>query len=262
MPELPDLAVFGRYIERTALPEPIIRTSVTDERILEDISIQALSSRLKDRRLTSTHRHGKCLFIEADRAGWLVMHFGMTGKLAYYKNGDQPEHTRLLLTFENGYHLAYQSQRMLGRVTFTKDLDGFVSDHDLGPDALCDELDVERFRELLGTRRGAVKTTLMNQSVLAGIGNVYADEILFQAGIHPKAHVDELDDHLIDDLYHLMRQVLHTAAESGADIDRLPDDYLLKHRENGSCPRCNGPITKQTVGGRSSYFCARCQPSP
>jgi len=129
----------------------------------------------------------------------------------------------------------------------------------LGPDAMADEVDRERFIELLQGRRGAIKSTLMNQSILAGIGNVYSDEILFQAGIHPETPVDDLNAADLGRLYTTMRRVLRVTTEKQADIDRFPDGYLLPKRDEGVCPKCRGDLQTLKVGGRTTVFCGRCQ---
>jgi formamidopyrimidine-DNA glycosylase len=107
----------------------------------------------------------------------------------------------------------------------------------------------------------------MDQTLIAGIGNIYADEILFQARLHPKTPVTSLDDRQGAELFSQIKQVLKTAIECGAGAEqflgRLPDHYLLPHREkDGKCPRCGGPIASLKAAGRTSYYCPRCQPAP
>src|SRR5215217_3969875 len=193
MPELPDVEVFKRYLNAISLHQKIESVEVRNSKILGIVSASKLQSTLKGRMFESTRRHGKNLFVELDDGGWLLMHFGMTGRLKYFKDIDQdPPHDRLLISFENRYHLAFDCQRMLGKVDLIEDLEEFIGEKKLGPDLL--ELDYLCFRERFEGRKGAVKSALMNQQVVAGVGNIYSDEILFQARVHPVTEVGRLDD--------------------------------------------------------------------
>ena len=261
MPELPDVARFKQYLDSTALHQTIIKTHVADQRVLRDISPQHLGWRLKDSCLEETVRHGKFLFARASQGGWLVLHFGMTGELRYYKSTSAaPDFERVVLIFDNDYRLGYISQRMLGRVAFAEEPDGYIEEQGIGPDALDPRLSKERFQEVLADRRGMVKSALMDQSLIAGIGNIYADEILFQARLHPKTAVDRLDNKKLGVLFDSMRRVLRTAVKRRGAGERLPQSYLLPHRGNDMrCPACAAHLKKTKVANRNSYFCPRCQ---
>lgn len=261
MPELPDVEVFKRYLDSTALHKKIEAVSVKDRDLLEGVAAQSVRDRLLGRELSSSRRHGKYLFAEVEGEGWLVLHFGMTGFLKYYKREEAaPEHVRLLLEFANGYQLAYDCQRKFGMVGWTEDVDGFVEEKGMGPDPLASDLDLRQFRDRLHGRRGAIKPTLMNQKVLAGIGNVYSDEILFQAGVHPERKIPSLGDDEVEEIYRALVRVVAAAIDAQADPERLPRGYLLPHREEGAeCPRCGGTLRKKTVSGRSAYFCEEHQ---
>src|SRR5215217_4013389 len=192
MPELPDVEVFKRYVNSTSLHQKIESVKVRNSKILGIVSASKLQSTLKGSRFQSTRRHGKNLFVELDD-GWLLMHFGMTGRLKYFKEMDQdPPHDRLLISFENQYHLAFDCQRMLGNVDLIEDLNEFIREKQLGPDLL--ELDSTTFQRCFEGRKGTVKSALMNQHVVAGVGNIYSDEILFHAGVHPGTEVQRIDD--------------------------------------------------------------------
>jgi len=266
MPELPDVETFKRYLDATALHERIEHVTLTSEKILHGITRQKLAAALTGHALSRTHRHGKHLFAEVDDGPWLMLHFGMTGYLAYFKRlDDDPAHDRLRLDFDNGYHLAFVNQRLFGEVGVVDDPEAFAAEQGLGPDALA--LDEDAFRALLADRRGQIKSALMDQSLIAGIGNVYSDEMLFQAGIHPKAQVSDLDDAALHTLYAAMMSVLQVAIDKGAGaedlFDNLPDDWLLPRREDGAtCPRCGGEIRAVHAAGRNAYICPACQPAP
>ncbi len=260
MPELPDVETYKRYLDATALHQPIARIRVGAQRLLHGISPQALGRRLDGHSLESTGRHGKYLFVRVDEAGWLVLHFGMTGKLRYAKSPDStPRHVELLLQFENGAALAYIAPRKLGRIDWAEAPDDYVAARGLGPDAL--RLDYTTFRERARSRRGRVKSWLMNQAALAGIGNIYSDEILFQAKIHPRRAVAELDGTTLQTLHRVLGRVLRQAIDAHANPDSMPRSFLLPHRAaGGRCPRCGAQVDAIRVAGRTSYYCPRCQP--
>ncbi len=261
MPELPDVEVMKRYLDSTALHEEIESITVESSQVLEPSS-GTLEDRLVGRSLESTRRHGKYLFAEVGGDGWLVLHFGMTGGLKYYKVEEHaPEYDRLLLNFANGYHLAYTSQRKLGEVDVVDDVEDFVAEKGLGPDAMAEDFDFAAFEEAISGSRAMAKSFLMDQEVVAGIGNVYADEILFQAGIHPRRSIDALDGEERRELFDALKEVLATAIEHQADPETFPDDYIVPRREEGAdCPRCEGQVERVEVSGRSAYYCPRCQP--
>lgn len=261
MPELPDVAVFKRYLDATSLHQLIEKVEIEDKAVLFEIGPRRFARRLKGHELVSSRRHGKYLFVETDGDDWLLLHFGMTGFLKYFaKEEHDPAHARVLLRFDHGYTLAYHSQRKLGRVSLVGSPEAFVESEGLGPDPLNSELGLEAFRRRVAGRSAAVKALLMNQEFLAGVGNVYSDEALFDAGIHPASPVSELDEGQVEALYHSLRKVLRAAIREHVDVDRFPHRSLLPHRQEGEpCPRCDGNIVKQSISGRSAYFCDRHQ---
>lgn len=215
MPELPDVEYFKTYIDATSLHQAIDSVAVHRDDILGKVSARSLRQRLLGRSLESTERHGKYLFARLSGDGWLVLHFGMTGELNYSSDGDVPSHTRLCLHFDNGRRLAYICQRMLGTVDWTADPRNYIEGKQLGIDAASDELDLPRFREILSGKRGSVKGALMDQSTIAGLGNVYVDEILLRAGVHPKASVPGLRRDAVERLFRAMRAVPHRGDRRG-----------------------------------------------
>jgi formamidopyrimidine-DNA glycosylase len=261
MPELPDVERFKQYLDATALHQEVAAVEVRDAELLETVSARRIRSQLEGRSFESTSRRGKFLFVHPKSPPLLVLHFGMTGHLDYARDErEPPQHTRLRFRFVNGYWLAYVCQRKLGLVTLADDADTFAERRDLGPDALDERLSARQFCARLSGRRGAVKSALMNQAVVAGVGNVYADEILYQLGIMPGRRVDELDAETARKLYRTMRRVLKTSVRRNADVSRLPRTYLLPHRDgDGRCPRCGGELQKARISGRGTWYCPRCQ---
>lgn len=261
MPELPDVEEFKKYVDSTSLHKNIKKAKVKDTQVLEKISAKKLEKELEENKLTSTHRHGKYLFIKLSSGKYLLMHFGMTGKLKYFKDqNEEPEHTRLLLSFKNGYYLAYDNQRKLGKLNLVENLDEYLKNKKLGPDVLNSDFDFNKFKQSAKGKKSMIKSFLMNQKIMSGIGNIYSDEILFQAKIHPKTKVNALDKNRLKKLFNIIKDVMQRSIDSRADPDKLPNSFIIPHRKKREkCPRCGGKIDKITVSGRSAYYCPNCQ---
>ncbi len=265
MPELPDVEGFKRLLARNALGKTIDRVVVSDARILGKLSARTFAARLRGSKLTEARRHGKHLMANIDRGGWLTLHFGMTGTLQFIAgDGDEPPFTRVRLDFADDGGLAYTNKRMIGHVGLVEDAAEFIADEKLGPDALDRRLDFDAFKAaVLGGKRN-VKTVLMDQEVISGVGNIYSDEILFQARINPTERIEKLSPGELKRLFLTMREVLKTAIARGAGseqfVERMPKGSLLPERHKGGrCPRCRSPLKLFKVGGRNGYCCPRCQ---
>jgi formamidopyrimidine-DNA glycosylase len=259
MPELPDVETFKRYLDATSLHQRIKDVDVREAYILKDISARELARKLKGRRFESSRRHGKHLFVRAGDDVWLRLHFGMTGSLHYFKNDEQaPRHARVLFAFANNHRLVFDDQRQFGQIGLIEDVDEYLEKRALGPDAL--DLDLGGFQRILGRRRGAVKSILMNQQCIAGIGNIYADEILFRARMHPATEISRLGDKVLAKLFRATRYILEKAIAAKADVTQMPKSWLLPHRgKGGKCPRCGRKLRSAKIGGRTAWFCAHCQ---
>jgi formamidopyrimidine-DNA glycosylase len=259
MPELPDVETFKRYLNATSLHQRISEIDVRSAYVLKGVSAPELARQLKGRSFESSRRHGKHLFVRADADLWLRLHFGMTGSLQYFKDDEQPpRHTRVLFAFANAHCLAFDDQRKFGEVGLLKDVEEFLKKRALGPDAL--DISLPQFKEIFGKHRGAVKTILLNQKLIAGIGNIYADEILFRARIHPATQVSALKEKTVAKLFRATRDILQKAIDAKADMDRMPKSWLLPHRGKGrKCRRCGRQLKSATIGGRTAWFCTHCQ---
>ena len=259
MPELPEVEIFKRYLDATSLHQRIDDVDVRNTYILKETSARELARGLKGRRFELSRRHGKQLFVRADGELWLRLLFGLTGSLQYFKNDEQaPRYARVLFVFSNNHRLAFDDQRQFGEIGLLNDIDEFLKKHALGPDAL--KIGLREFRKILGKRRGAVKSVLLNQRIIAGIGNIYADEILFRARMHPATGAARGSDKDLRRLFRATRYVLEKAIALKTDFNRLPKTWLLPHRgKHGRCPRCGRALKSATIAGRTSWFCAHCQ---
>lgn len=261
MPELPEVEMFRRYFDRTSLHQKIKEARLYSPEMLRGISPKKLRDELREHEFVSTGRHGKYLFAQLDSGKDLVLHFGMTGHLKYFNAPKQsPSYVRLLIQFANGYNLAFDCLRKLGKISFADDRRKFINDKKLGPDVLADDFDFNAFLEIVSKKKGSVKSILMNQHTLAGIGNLYADEILFQSRINPSQRINELSKARKKRLYDAIKPVLFATIERKADWGKLPPNYLLNNRgKEGKCPLCKTQLIRETVAGRTTYYCPRHQ---
>jgi len=259
MPELPEVETFKRYLDNTSLHQRITNVEVRDAYVLKRVSARELVRRLKGRRFENSHRHGKHLLVRAGNELWLRLHFGMTGSLEYLnQHQEMPKTARVIFCFANNRRLAFDDQRKFGEIELIEDVDEFVETRSLGPDAL--EISFSQFKAIMQKHRGAVKAILLNQQLIAGIGNLYADEILFRARMHPGTEAARLRDNDLTRLFRATRYVLEKAIALKTDFNRLPKSWLLLHRgKRGRCPRCGRALKSATIGGRTSWFCAHCQ---
>ena len=268
MPELPDVEIYKRLADEHGKGRVVARVVVNDPGIIEGATGAALQRRLKGKRLVSCQRHGKVLLLGFGDAGTLAMHFGTNGSLQHMPRGeDESASARLLFEFGKGDCLAYLNPRRIGHVRVTDSAAAFIADMHLGPDALDPAFDEQSFAAVLADRMQPIKAVLMDQARLAGIGNTYVDEILFQARLHPGIMANRLDAGMRHRLFRTMKRVLQTAIDRGAGAedfrDRLPKGFLLPERHaGGHCPRCGTKLVIDKRGGRTSYHCPRCQPEP
>ena len=254
MPELPEVEGFARYFAQHGLRQPITRVRVRDERIL-GVRKESLFRALRGHAFDRVHRHGKHLFAEVGES-WLHLHFGMTGDLEYYED-EEPRFARVIFDFAGG-HLAFVDMRLFGVVDLTPSPDAYIEEHHLGPDPL--EMSLAQFRDLIAKRRGAIKALLLSQDFVAGIGNLYADETLFQTDIHPRRPVDRLSDAEVRVVYNGMRRILREVIRVREKDGDWPARYLSMHREEGErCPKCGGTIQRTVVGSRTTYYCGKHQ---
>jgi len=259
MPELPEVELYCRHVARHALNQRIAEVRVLDERIL-GVRKAVLTRALVGHELTGVRRHGKHLFADAGGA-WLHIHFGMSGDLySYEDDAEQPRFARVVFEFENGGRLAYDDMRLFGVVDITPDPETFIVEHRLGPDPLDPGFRLPVFRNIVAKRRGAVKSLLLSQDIIAGMGNLYVDETLYRASIHPRRAVDTLSDAEVKAIFTCMRAILKEAITFKSRGGDYPGRWLTQHREEGdACPTCRGTIQRTVVFGRTTYFCGKHQ---
>jgi formamidopyrimidine-DNA glycosylase len=259
MPELPDVEGFRRFLAAHAEGRRILAVHVPDRQIVRNRNPQALGRALRGARFATPTRHGKWLIAPVgEGTAEILLHFGMTGLLTWSDDGgDRHRHDRAIFVCERG-ELRYNNMRRFGGVWLAADAD----ERDqvtgpLGPDAAA--IMREEFEQLLSGRRGGAKAALMDQRLLAGVGNLLSDEILWRARIHPEAQVTKLTPARRRRLY----DALHAAVTESIRYGRVPHGqrWLTRVRDERAarCPRCGAALRRATVAGRTACWCPRCQ---
>jgi formamidopyrimidine-DNA glycosylase len=261
LPELPEVEIVVRGI-RPRLQGQVIRAAHFHSRRVTRSPFAANRAALAGATITHVERRAKHILIHLDR-GFLHVHLGMTGKLLW--NGEPGPYTRAELELGKG-RLLFDDVRQFGRFEFCRSLP--VSVRKLGPDALAISLD--DFHQRLQARSGAIKALLLNQTFLGGLGNIYIDESLFQAGINPRAKARRLSRIRVARLHSSIREVLTAAIEHrGSSIsdyvdgDGEPGGFQNLHQVYGMkgspCSRCGTAIRRIVIAQRGTHFCPRCQ---
>ncbi|HOO57813.1 MAG TPA: bifunctional DNA-formamidopyrimidine glycosylase/DNA-(apurinic or apyrimidinic site) lyase [Anaerolineaceae bacterium] len=220
---------------------------------------------LQQREIVNLSRRGKFLLINLDH-GTLIFHLRMSGDLRMQPAGEPTQkHDRLQLNFNSGWKLVFNDTRKFGRAWLTEDPQKVLSG--IGPEPLDSDLTPDKFYAMLQVRSRQIKPLLMDQRFLAGLGNIYTDEALFSAGIHPLRRSDTLTQPEAERLLTAIREVLQQGIlPKGASIDWVyrggdfQNHFQVYKRTGSPCPRCGTPIQRIVVGQRSTHFCPVCQP--
>jgi formamidopyrimidine-DNA glycosylase len=261
MPELPEVETVVRTLRPAIVGRRILNAELTGLRVIVG-SAPKISAALAGRKIVAVERHGKFIAIRLDR-GYLVIHLGMTGRLLI--DGALSKWTHAIFTLDKGA-LLYEDPRQFGRIEYGEELPARVAA--LGPEPL--EVTLEEFARRLKLRKSPVKAVLLNQSVVRGVGNIYADEALFRAGVHPKRLAFSLGADCVERIYHAMREVLIEAIESrGSSVSSYVDAegnrgsfqaaHRVYQRTGEPCVNCGTPIQRIIVGQRSTHYCSKCQ---
>lgn len=259
MPELPEVESFRKFIDKNAVGKKIEVARLVSKNMLLNTKEKDLVNTLEGNSLAETFRHGKFLFIKLKTKGNLMLHFGLTGDVEYTRPGEAPpEKFALQLHFADDSAFFFTDTRKMGKIALVDDVPAFIKQRGYGADAL--KIKEADFIAKVSNRKVAIKTVLMDQKILAGVGNEFSDEILFQTRIHPVSATGSLPKKMLPAIYKTMSSILKEAVKANANRDKLSQFFFLDNRKAGlSCPRCKGKTEFQTIGGRSSYFCPKCQ---
>jgi formamidopyrimidine-DNA glycosylase len=267
MPELPDLEVIRQFLAPRIVDVPIVSAEVRRPTVVRNLLGGDAAGHLQGRRFTAVQRRGKFLLLPLDGGATLVINPMLAGRLRY----GQPlsrhrKRDALVLSLADGAELRYHDVKDMGKLYLTADLRQVPTLSDLGPEATDPELTLEAFRERLRRHHGEIKGVLVNQRFVAGIGNAYADEICWRAGVYPFRRRPSLSDDDVARLYAAMRDVLAEAIDTlcgrvGEAIDVEVRDFLAVHGKAGQpCPRCGAAISEVKRQRRKTQFCRTCQP--
>lgn len=264
MPELPEVETVVRSLRPAVVGRRILNAEITGLRILIG-SARKTASGLTGRTITAVERYGKFIAIRLDR-GYLVVHLGMTGRLLI--DGEMSKWTHAVFTLDKG-SLVYEDPRQFGRIEYGLELPTRVAA--LGPEPL--EVTLDEFARRLKQRKSPIKAVLLNQAVVRGVGNIYADEALFRAGVHPKRIAASLRRDRVERVYNAMREVLAEAiASRGSSVSNYVDaegcqgsfqtEHRVYQRTGDPCVNCGSPIRRILVAQRGTHYCPKCQKWP
>lgn len=273
MPELPEVEVLRRSLEPLVLGDRVTAVRVDEARLRERVDLRKLEALTLGRKFLATGRRAKYLLLELEQGSTAVVHLGMSGQLTVTDH-DSPllKHEHVSFALESGRRLRFSDTRRFGLV-FALDSSDVETDRHfshLGIEPLGSELSGEYLRAAAQGRRGPVKNFLMNGQIVVGVGNIYAGEALYRAGIHPSRSVSRISIGRWRRLADAVKATLQDAIEQGGTTlndfaDALGQEGYFRvaldvyGRENETCNRCDGTVRRIVQAGRSTFYCPRCQ---
>jgi formamidopyrimidine-DNA glycosylase len=267
MPELPEVETIKNELLPHVTGRLIIGVAVDDERLIQPYSISEFCRKLLGRRVAGLSRRGKYLSFQLSGGKVLIVHLRMTGSLVI-NTEEERQYCRAVLQFDNGDELAFIDRRRLGIMRLV-DSEGEVIKR-LGTEPLTVDFTAAILAEQLKGRQAPIKAVLLDQAVVAGVGNMYADESLFASKIHPMKKAGELSPREVKNLHRSIVAVLQSAiARKGASVDTYKrpggeqgnahDEFNVAHRRGKACRVCGTTIQRIAIRNRGSYFCPNCQ---
>jgi formamidopyrimidine-DNA glycosylase len=274
VPELPEVETYMRALAPQLKGKEIVDAQIFWPRIVAQPDPSLFLDLIRGRRFDTFGRRGKYMLFGLDSAETLIIHLRMTGELRVQPaHVDLDKHTHLLLNLKGGERIHYRDQRKFGRVWLVDDVESVL--HKLGPEPLSEDFSAARLAIALAGRSAPIKALLLDQSIVAGVGNIYADEALFRAGINPRRPSGHLDESALARLHEAVCWVLQMGIDlRGSSLGSGPQNYLppngipgaaqeshqVFRRTGQPCPRCGQPIQRIVIAQRSTHFCAQCQP--
>jgi formamidopyrimidine-DNA glycosylase len=247
VPELPEAERARQRLE-TVLGRRIAAVDDTDGYVCRPHQAGEIAAALVGETFATAHRRGKFLWLDTEEGPTLGLHLGMAGSIALEGPGDRPHWDRFAVQFEDGSRFALRDRRRLGRAILNPDF------AHVGPDAAL--VGREEFRRRVGSGRAPVKAKLLDQGAVSGVGNLLADQALWQARLAPQRPVSTLDAEDLDRLRRELRSAVRSATrQGGVHTGR----FVQVRGGPEGCPRCGSPLSRATVGGRTTYWCQVCQ---
>ncbi len=273
MPELPEVETIRRDLNKELKGRKIVRLKFYDWAKMLKPSPEVVKKAVEGKKIRDFGRRAKLLLMHLDdHDTTIALHLKLSGQLILRGSGEPPDRfTHIILELDNGKELRFNDLRKFGFmkvVESNQDLEKLLSE--FGPEPFTPDFTLEKFKEILTKSARAIKTVVMDQSKIAGVGNIYADETLWRARIHPEKPSNKLDGRQLKELYEAILYVLKQGIEDrGTSVDQYLDAHgdegeharnLRVFRQNGKpCPRCSTIIKKIRVGGRGTHFCPVCQ---
>lgn len=265
MPELPEVETVKRELEKAVLGKKIVEVIVNNPYVIKQPKKEEFIKALKNSTIKNILRKGKLLILELSSGESLAVHLKMTGQLIYPGSASV---SRVSFKLSYGKDLVFIDRRLLGELRLIEDWRSLKFVRELGPEPF--DLTAEQFRQMLALKKTKIKPLLMDQTFIAGIGNLYAAEALFRAKIHPGRPAASLS---AKEKELLLKEIKDTLSEAikfkGSSVDQYvqltgkPGDYAKYHkvydREGKPCFVCKSPIQRTMLGGRGTYFCPHCQ---
>lgn len=270
MPELPEVETVRRGIAPFLVQQTIEKIIVRNPR-LRWLVPTGLSNQLHNVKVLAIDRRSKYLIFHTG-IGDLILHLGMSGRISLLKDNRPPEpHDHIDIIFKNGLRLRYTDPRRFGSLTWTS---APAAHHPLlahiGPEPLSSQFTGKQLHQSATNRKQAIKTFLMDSRIVAGVGNIYANEALFLAGIHPLTPAGKLSQQQCENLVRACKQVLRKAIKAGGTTLKdfqnamgspgyFSQKLTVYGRENQPCQRCQTPLQRVNINQRASYYCPQCQ---
>jgi formamidopyrimidine-DNA glycosylase len=268
MPELPEVETIKNELAPHVVGHKIESVDILTPMTVARPSPEEFRRRVTGRTITSMSRHGKYLFFHLSGGDDVLMaHMKLAGALLV--NPEPRKHTHIILHLDNGTRIEMSDPRKFARMWLEKDESAVAKK--LGPEPLDKDFTVRKLADILKKRRTPVKAVILQQELISGIGNMYADEALFDARIHPASPADSLTPAEVKKLHASIRKVLLKGIENkgasvrdyirpGGELGHAHTDFLVAHGAGNKCPGCNGTIERIVVRGRGTYLCPKCQP--
>jgi len=275
MPELPEVETVVKGLRPLITDKIVTAVEIREENMIgfPEADIETFTDSLIGSKIEAINRRGKYIIIELSTNKKMVIHLRMTGKLLVKEVEEfRDKHTHVIFSLNDGQEIRFNNIRKFGRVylidkNHPEQAGGLA---DLGPEPLSDELEIEDFKKLFENRRALMKSLLLNQHFVAGIGNIYADEILFRSAVRPDRTADTLTEAEKEAIYHNMREILKKGIIYGGtsfsdyvnafgEKGSFQEELRVHQREGEKCFKCGTVIEKIKISGRSTYFCPQCQ---
>ena len=274
MPELPEVETIKNELTPYVSGRRVTDVTLLWDGIIKEPSAEEFCSRVIGQEITSIARRGKYLIVRLSRGDVLILHLRMTGSLLIGQNLPEgpPRFTRAIISLDNETNIFFRDPRKFGLMRLVKDESSVVGK--LGPEPLEADFTPQLLAQRVAKRAAPIKALLCDQGIIAGVGNMYADEALFAGGIHPLRTGESLSQKEVERLHAAILQTLWTALNhKGASVNTYfrPDgtlgmaqiEFKVAHQRGGkSCPVCGTPIERMVVRNRGTYFCPKCQPVP